>query len=130
MVDYFLDLVNFSKKFNAHIENVPTGEVPEDVKNLRIRLIEEEWAETKKAMEEKDIVEIADGLADLLYVVFGTAVAYGIPIDEVFRAVHWSNMSKVHPDGTVKRDEFGKILKPDGFRPPTEMIRRIVLGSN
>jgi predicted HAD superfamily Cof-like phosphohydrolase len=126
MVDYWLDLINFSEKFGAHVELSPTGKIPEDVENLRIKLIEEEWRETKKAMEDQDIVEIADGLADLLYVVFGTAVAYGIPIDEVFREVHRSNMSKVGLDGIVRRDEYGKIMKPEGWKSPKEEIRKVL----
>lgn len=62
--------------------------------------------------------ELAKELADLLYIVYGTAEELGIPLEEVFRVVHESNMSKANPDGTVNRNEFGKILKPDTYVKP------------
>lgn len=84
---------------------------------LRRRLIEEEKEELFKAMYELNLIKIADGLADLLYVVFGTAIVYGIDMEEVFDEVHRSNMSKVWKDGTVHYDEFGKMLKPSTYSP-------------
>lgn len=66
----------------------------------------------------QDIVGIADAIADLLYVVFGAAVTYGIDAQAVFDEVHRSNMTKVWEDGTVhRREEDGKILKPLGYSP-------------
>lgn len=62
--------------------------------------------------------ELAKELADLLYVVYGTAEELGIPIELVFKAVHKSNMSKIWPDGTVKRNDFGKVIKPDTYVKP------------
>lgn len=62
--------------------------------------------------------ELAKELADLLYVVYGTAEELGIPLEKVFHAVHESNMSKVWPDGTVKRNDFGKVLKPETYTKP------------
>lgn len=66
-----------------------------EVQQLRISLIQEELFELRAAMAKQDIVETADAIADLLYVVYGTAVACGIHIDEVFEQVHNSNMSKL-----------------------------------
>lgn len=63
-----------------------------------------------------DKKKLTKELADLMYVVIGTAVTFGLPLEEVFEAVHKNNMSKVHPDGTIKRREDGKILKPDTFK--------------
>lgn len=98
----------------------------------RMSLITEEYQEVTEALEfledtycgmtsfnPKDAKEeVAKELADLLYVVYGTAEELGIPLEEVFQAVHQSNMSKVNSDGTVSRNEFGKVLKPDTYVKP------------
>lgn len=94
--------------------------VDEKTRVLRKDLMVEELEgvdELLWSMHKGDIVGIADGLADLLYVVLGTAAAYGIDAEAVFNEVHRSNMTKVGPDGTVIRREDGKILKPDTFSP-------------
>lgn len=78
----------------------------------RIRLIQEELAEYIEACCHDNIVDQSDALADLLYVVFGTCVAQGLPIDELFKEVHESNMSKV---GGYK-DKGGKWIKPPTYR--------------
>lgn len=98
----------------------------------RINLIYEEYEEvseaiihledtrlnlTSSSMEEAK-EELAKELADLLYVVYGTAEELGIPLQQVFTEVHKSNMSKVWPDGTVKRNDFGKVLKPPTYKKP------------
>lgn len=82
---------------------------------LRLKLLKEETIEALEAMGEQDIAHIAKELADVLYVVYGAAVTYGIDLDAVFEEVHRSNMTKLHPDGTVRRREDGKILKPDTY---------------
>ena len=79
----------------------------------RNRLILEELSEYNKAQNET-IMEVADALADLLYVVYGTAVEHGIDIDRVFKEVHRSNMTK--RNGHL--DESGKWIKPDDYSPP------------
>jgi len=85
--------------------------------DLRLRLIEEELNEVEEAMLENEPVNIAKELTDLLYVVYGTAAAYGIEIDECFDAVHKSNMSKLNADGKPSYREDGKILKGDLYKP-------------
>jgi predicted HAD superfamily Cof-like phosphohydrolase len=85
---------------------------------LRAKLMIEELGETLVAMTQKDLVAIADGLADLLVVTFGTALAYGIDIGPVWQAVHKSNMAKLGPDGQPIRREDGKVLKPADWQPP------------
>ena len=100
-------VLEFHKEFDIHVANIPT--VPDEkTKALRIRLIQEEFDELKDALEDKHLPGIAKELADLLYVVYGTAVSYGIDMEPVFREVQRSNMSKV---GGYKRDD-GKWVKP------------------
>lgn len=91
--------------------------VPDDVKVLRLRLMMEELGELAQAMHENNIVQIADGGMDLLYVVIGTMLSYGIPVEECFAEVHASNMSKPRLD---KHNKGGKVTKgTDGaFRKP------------
>ena len=88
------------------------------VRGLRLRLLSEEFREYMEAEKSTNPVDIADALGDMLVVIYGTAAAYGIDLDNVVREIHDSNMTKVQPDGTVLRDESGKVQKPDGYRPP------------
>ena len=88
------------------------------VRQLRQALLAEEFTEYQTAEQANDLVEIADALADIIYIACGTAVAYGIPLDRVFDEVHASNMSKLGPDGRPIYREDGKVLKPTGWRPP------------
>lgn len=82
--------------------------------DLRVRLIEEELSELEAAMVCRDLVDIADALADLVYVVVGTAVAHGINLAPIFEEVHRSNMSKFI-DG--HRREDGKWIKGKSYSP-------------
>ena len=102
----------FHKEFDIHVAESPS--VP-DTKTtaLRERLIQEEFDELKEAMKAGNLPGIAKELADLLYVVYGTAVSYGIDVAPVFREVQRSNMSKV---GGYKRDD-GKWVKPPTYSP-------------
>lgn len=84
---------------------------------LRHRLHQEEMRELDQAMLNDDLPAVADGLADLIYVLLGTALSYGIPLDRVWAEVQRANMAKVR-DGAVLRDLGGKILKPEGWEPP------------
>lgn len=88
------------------------------VRGLRLRLLSEEFREYIEAEKSTNPVDIADALGDMLVVIYGTAAAYGIDLDKIVGEIHRSNMTKVQPDGTVIRDEFGKVCKPDGYRPP------------
>lgn len=107
------DLVSFHEKFGLDISATP-GFPPTTVEKLRINLIEEEMKETIKALEDGNLVEIADGITDAIYALLGTAVSYGIDINPVWREVHKTNMAKV--GGKVRED--GKILKPEGWTAP------------
>ena len=104
--------------WNLPIQHAPSLDVSDDVKEIRCALIEEEASEFREALEADDIVEVADAIADLLYVVYGAAVTFGIPIDEVFAEVHRSNMTKLGPDGAPIYREDGKVLKGPSFEPP------------
>lgn len=96
----------------------PTLDVPAEVKELRCALIEEEAAEFRAALDAHDIVEVADAIADLLYVVYGAALTFGIPVREVFTEVHRSNMTKLDDDGNPQYRADGKVLKGPNFSPP------------
>jgi len=92
--------------------------VDERTRELRSNLILEEAREFQAASDELDLVEIADAIADLLYVVYGAAVTYGLDAQVLFDEVHRSNMTKIWPDGTIhRRESDGKILKPPSYSP-------------
>lgn len=100
----------------------PVGEKPQMISRerfeLRKRLIEEELVEYMIAFEQGDLVEVADALGDLLYVVFGTAVEHGLPMGAIVAEIHESNMSKLGEDGKPIYREDGKVLKGPNFRLP------------
>ncbi|SPP63852.1 MazG nucleotide pyrophosphohydrolase domain-containing protein [Nitrospira lenta] len=102
----------FHKKFDSLVQDTPTA-ASEETKRLRIRLIQEEFDELKESMAEGNLAAVAKEMADLLYVVYGTAVSYGIDMGPVFREVHRSNLSKV---GGYKRED-GKWVKPPTYSP-------------
>ncbi len=106
---------DFHERFGALVNDRPTW-CGDDVHRLRVALIEEELAEFRNAGEAQNLVEIADALADLLYVVYGAGVTYGIDLEPVFREIHRSNMSKGDPE--VVRRPDGKILKGPNYQPP------------
>ena len=89
----------------------------EHTQRLRINLIEEELDELQMAVDNQDMVEVADALTDLLYVVYGAGHAFGIDLDECFAEVHRSNLSKLGPDFKPIKREDGKVLKPDTYSP-------------
>ncbi len=94
--------------------------VSPDRMNLRWRLIDEEVnTELVAAMAGKSLPDIADAIADSIYVLVGTALEYGIPLARVWNAVQAANMAKVDPTtGLVRKRADGKILKSDGWQPP------------
>jgi predicted HAD superfamily Cof-like phosphohydrolase len=115
-MSFYTDVRDFHQAFGQRI-----GEKPEfpDVseRTLRMKLITEEFNELCDAEEANDLVEVADALADIIYIACGTAVSYGIPLDDVFAEVHRSNMAKL-VDGKVIRREDGKVQKPEGWTAP------------
>lgn len=111
--DPYEAVLEFHSKFDARVGNTP-GLPDEDAIALRIRLIREELDELEKSIAGRDVIDVADALADLLYVTYGTAIAFGIDIRPVFEEVNRANMTK--EGGRVRAD--GKILKPEGWMPP------------
>ena len=91
---------------------------------LRCKLIEEEALEFRTACVNRDIVEVADALADLLYVTFGAAVECGLDMTPIFDEVHASNMSKLDSHGKPVLRRDGKIMKGPHYRAPD--VARIV----
>lgn len=108
----------FMEAFEQEVKKKP--EWPDvDTVNLRVDLIEEEVQELKDAIYNVgDMNLVADALADILYVVYGAAHAFGIDIDNCFREVHVSNMSKLGEDGKPIYREDGKVVKGPNYRPP------------
>ena len=107
----------FHRTYKAYIQNIP-GFPSEEIRKLRIDLLSEEFNEYKDAEISNNFVEACDALGDMLYIIYGTCVSYGIPIDEIFNEIHRSNMSKLGKDGKPIYREDGKVLKgPDYFKP-------------
>lgn len=103
---------DFHTEFGIQINRTPC--IPDEKEQkLRVKLIQEELDELKEAFEKNDVVEVADALADLMYVVLGSAVTCGVNIEPVFMEVHRSNMTK---KGGYK-DEHGKWVKPKTYEP-------------
>lgn len=122
MVSNFTRVMDFMNNFKQEVKY--NSEFPDEkVQKLRISLIEEELEELKEAIENKDVVGVADALTDILYVTYGAGAAFGIDLDKCFEEVHNSNMSKLGRDGRPIYREDGKILKgPDYFEPNLEKI--------
>jgi predicted HAD superfamily Cof-like phosphohydrolase len=88
------------------------------INTLRYELIKEELDELKVAMENKDLLEVADALTDILYVAYGAGHAFGIDLDKCFEEVQSSNMSKLDKSGKPIYDVTGKVMKgPKYFKP-------------
>ncbi|QMP83880.1 MAG: hypothetical protein [Caudoviricetes sp.] len=115
MVDMVAAVKEFQQAFGQRVGDHPF--LPNaNERELRMRLMKEEYKEYKKAEKANDLVNLASELADIIYIACGTAVSYGIPLNEVFEEVHKANMSKLI-DGKVIRREDGKIQKPEGWQP-------------
>lgn len=113
---------DFMEVFGQQVNCEPTLR-DRETQDLRIDLISEELEELQLAITNNDIVEVADALTDLLYVVYGAGHAFGIDLDECFTEVHESNMSKLGEDGRPIYREDGKVLKgPNYFVPNLEEI--------
>ena len=85
---------------------------------LRLDLIEEEVQELRDGLGKKSMLEIADALTDILYVVYGAGHSFGIDLDECFDEVHSSNMTKLGEDGRPMYREDGKVMKGPNYREP------------
>ena len=107
----------FMKTFGQEVKNKPSFST-EKINKLRIDLIKEELDELTEAMNNKDLLEVADALTDILYVTYGAGHALGINLDECFEEVQNSNMSKLDKNGKPIYNESGKVMKgPNYFKP-------------
>ena len=107
----------FMETFGQEVKTQPSFS-SEKINNLRYNLIKEELDELKKAMDNKDLLEVADALTDILYVTYGAGIAFGINLDKCFDQVQKSNMSKLGNDGKPIYNKAGKVMKgPNYFKP-------------
>ena len=114
---------NFHDAFKIKNQKAPTSNLSKDVFLLRHRLMHEENEEYLEACKNGDIVEIADALGDMMYILCGTILSHGLQhkIENIFDEIQRSNMSKLGSDGHPIYREDGKILKgPDYFKPNIE----------
>ena len=107
----------FMQTFGQEVKSKPSFS-SEKINDLRYNLIKEELDELKQAMEDKDLLEVADALTDILYVTYGAGIAFGIYLDKCFEEVQNSNMSKLGEDWKPIYNEAGKVMKgPNYFKP-------------
>ena len=107
----------FMKTFGQEVKS-KSSLSSDKINILRINLIEEELDELKQAINQKNLLEVADALTDILYVTYGAGHAFGINLDKCFQEVQNSNMSKLGDDGKPIYSEKGKVLKgPNYFKP-------------
>lgn len=107
----------FHSTYNMPIRDIPVLDIP--ARKMRLELIMEEAEEYREAEANSDLVEMADALADLVYVAYGAALEHGIDLDHVLKEVQRSNLSKLHHEtGLPIYREDGKVLKGENFSPP------------
>ena len=114
-MSYQNDVADFMKAGEQSIRSELSLEG--DQATLYMNLISEEYQETLAAFESKDMIEVADGLADMVWVIMGMCNSCGIDFDSVWQEVKASNMSKF-PEGKAIKNEHGKIMKPDSYFKP------------
>ena len=113
----FESVRKFMKTFGQEVKE-KAGFPNDKIISLRYDLIKEELDELKEAMVNRDIKEVADALTDILYVTYGAGHAFGINLDNCFKEVQDSNMSKLGEDGQPIYNDKGKVMKgPNYFKP-------------
>ena len=113
----FNKVKTFMETFGQEVKTKPSFS-SDKINTLRYDLIKEELEELKIAMENKDLLEVADALTDILYVTYGAGHAFGIDLDKCFEEVQNSNMSKLGENGKPIYNESGKVMKgPNYFKP-------------
>ena len=107
----------FMKTFGQEVKTKPSFGT-DKINKLRLDLIKEELSELTEAMNNKDLLEVADALTDILYVTYGAGHAFGINLNKCFEEVQNSNMSKLDENGKPIYNEHGKVMKgPNYFKP-------------
>ena len=113
----FIKVGVFMKTFGQEVKDKPSFST-DKINKLRLDLIKEELSELTEAMNNKDLLEVADALTDILYVTYGAGHAFGIDLDKCFEEVQNSNMSKLDDNGKPIYNEYGKVMKgPNYFKP-------------
>ena len=113
----FKKVKTFMQTFGQEVKSKPSFST-EKINDLRYNLIKEELDELKQAMDDKDLLEVADALTDILYVTYGAGHAFGIDLDKCFDEVQNSNMSKLDENGKPIYNQSGKVMKgPKYFKP-------------
>lgn len=115
----------FHNSFGLGVLQQPKANLGKDKNNLRFNLMDEENREYLEAANNNDLVEVADALGDMLYILCGTILEHGMQykIEEVFEEIQRSNMSKLGADGKPIYREDGKVLKgPNYFKPDIQTI--------
>ena len=113
----FNKVKTFMETFGQEVKKKPSFS-SDKINKLRIDLIQEEIDELNQAITNKDLLEVADALTDILYVTYGAGHAFGINLDKCFDEVQNSNMSKLDEKGKPIYNEMGKVLKgPNYFKP-------------
>lgn len=110
----------FHEAFKIKNRNIPEASVDEKTYNLRFNLMKEENEEYLEACKNGDLIEIADALGDMLYILCGTILTHGLQykIEEVFEEIHRSNMSKLDDNGQPIYREDGKVMKSERYFKP------------
>jgi len=113
----FRKVKKFMETFGQDVKNKPSFSTNK-INKLRYDLIKEELDELKVALDNKDFLEVADALTDILYVTYGAGHAFGIDLDKCFQEVQSSNMSKLDANGKPIYNEGGKVMKGPGYFKP------------
>ena len=113
----FKKVKNFMETFGQDVKNKPSFSTNK-INKLRYDLIKEELDELRVALDNKDFLEVADALTDILYVAYGAGHAFGIDLDKCFQEVQDSNMSKLGKNGKPIYNEDGKVMKGPGYFKP------------
>ena len=113
----FNEVKIFMETYGQEVKKTPS--FPDDkIIQLRIDLIKEELKEFQEAISDKNLLEIADALTDILYVTYGAGHSFGIDLDKCFAEVQRSNMSKLGKDGKPIYNEHGKVMKGPEYSKP------------
>ena len=113
----FQKVKKFMETFGQEVKSSPSFS-SEKINKLRYNLIKEELDEFKQALDNDDLLEVADALTDILYVTYGAGHAFGIDLDACFQEVQSSNMSKLGENGKPIFNDQGKVMKgPNYFKP-------------
>ena len=113
----FNKVKTFMETFGQEVKTKPSFST-DKINSLRYDLIKEELEELKEAMENKDLLEVADALTDILYVTYGAGHAFGIDLDKCFEEVQNSNMSKLDENDKPIYNESGKVMKSSKYFKP------------